>query len=396
VRRADGRARAGLWAAGITAIAPLAVWYSVEARAYELYLLLATVALWQFTAAAGEGRPRHWVGFAAAAIAGAYSHYYFGLLIAIAGLTWLGTRPRGERLQRGLIAFAVIAAATAPSLWLLKHDLDQPWGYARTSRFTLPGLAYTYFSYLSGYTLGPSLRELHTAEAREAAIAAAPWAAVLGVATTALLGMAWSHFAPGERWRRAGWFAAFCLAPAAIIGGVSLAAGFGYNVRHAVWAFAPLAALLAVGAAYGRPRGLAWSAAAVLGLAFVAAHCNRLASLEHRNEDVRAVAERLIAADVAAPTFVASGYMSKPLAAYLPADWPVVALPDATGDEEAPAQATAEVRSRTVAGKEFWFVYSREFHGDPRGELLAALRAAFKLEPVGEFAGVRLFHGVAR
>jgi hypothetical protein len=111
---------------------------------------------------------------------------------------------------------------------------------------------------------------------------------------------------------------------------------------------------------------------------------------------VRAVAERLIAADVAAPTFVASGYMSKPLAAYLPADWPVVALPDATGDEEAPAQATAEVRSRTVAGKEFWFVYSREFHGDPRGELLAALRAAFKLEPVGEFAGVRLFHGVAR
>jgi hypothetical protein len=388
-----GGRRAALCAGGLAAVAPLAVWYSVEARAYGLYMLLATVALWQFTAAMKSNAARHWAAFAAAAIAGAYAHYYFGLLVALAGIVWLGARPRGDALRRGLATFAVIAVATAPSLWLLNNDLDQPWGYARTSRFSVPALGYTYFSYLSGYTLGPSLGELHTMTQWDAAADAAPWMIVVGFGTAVLLMLGLRSLPPNDRWRAIGWAAAFCLAPAAIIGAVSGAAGFGYNVRHAVWAFTPLATALGVGAAHGRPRWLAWAAVGVVGAAFAVAHVNRLRTLAHANEDIRSAGAFLTEHGAPVPTFVLSGYMDKPLTVYLPADWPVIALPDAGAEPDAAVGAVAAVRARVRAGETFWLIYTREFHGDPRGELLAAIEHEFDLEQVATLAGVHVYRG---
>lgn len=386
-----GGVRAALWAGGLAAVAPLAVWYSVEARAYGLYMLAASVAIWQFTAAMRFDALRHWIAFAAAGIVGAYVHYYFGLLIALAGLTWLSTRPRGQRLRRGLATFAAIAVATAPSLGLLKKDLDQPWGYAQTSRFSTPALGYTYFSYLSGYTLGPSLRELHTMSPLDAATAAAPWLVLLGLGAVVLLAVALRSLPPSDRRRAVGWAAVFCLAPAAIIGIVSAAAGFGYNVRHAVWAFAPLAAALGLGIAIGRPRWLAWTATGALAAAFAVAHANRLTTLAHANEDVRGTAAFLVEQGPPGPTFVLSGYMSKPLADYLPADWPVIALPDAR--PESANAAAASIHARVRGGERFWLVYTREFHGDPEGDLLAGMLRDFSLERVATLAGVQIYRG---
>jgi len=384
-----GGRKAAIWAGGIAALAPLALWYSVEARAYGLYMLLATIALWQFTAAMKFGEMRHWAAFAVASIAGAYTHYYFGLLIALTGFVWLGSLPRGERLRRGLTTFALIAAGTAPSLWLLKNDLDQPWGYARTSRFSIPALGYTYFSYLSGYTLGPSLRELHTMTPGAAAVAAAQWLIVVGAATAVLLTLGLRHLERRQRMYLLACLAVFWLAPAAIIGAVSDAASFGYNVRHAVWAFAPLAAALGIGASHGRPRWLAWAAVCALGVAFVFAHINRLTTLAHANEDMRGAAAFLVDHGAPAPTFVLSGYMRTPLVAYLPANWTATALLDAGTDRN----AATRIRKRVGAGQRFWLVYTREFHGDPRGEALSALQGTFHLERVATLAGVRVYRG---
>jgi hypothetical protein len=384
---------AGLWAAGLAAAAPFEVWYSVEARAYGLYLLLGAAALWQFAVAIKDNRPAHWAAFAAACIAGAYTHYYFGLLIALTGLTFLGSKPKQKTLLRGLTTYAIIAAATAPSLWMLRGDLDQPWGYARTSAFTMPGLAYTYFSYLSGYTLGPSLRDLHTMSAREAAMSAAPWVALLGAATTVLLVLAITSFPPDKRKRRLAWLAIFCLAPPAIIGLVSDFGGFGYNTRHVVWASAPLVAVLAAGIANAKPRWLAGVAASMLAVAFAFAHYNRLASNSHRNEDARAVAKFVKEQDPKAPVFVLSGYMSVPLKAYLPAEASVVALPSADSSEDAVQQAVESVRQHTPQGRSFWLAYSRPFHGDPQGTLFAALDSAYELHGIVEFAGFHIYSG---
>ncbi|HYO24440.1 MAG TPA: glycosyltransferase family 39 protein [Lacipirellulaceae bacterium] len=393
-RELGGR-KVGLWAALLTALAPLAIWYSVEARAYGLYLLLASAALWQWMAAMRSSAWRNWAGFAAASIAGAYAHYYFGLLIALAGLGLLAARPPRQQLLRGLTAMAVVAVGTAPSLILLKNDLDQPWGYARTSSFSPAALGYTYFSYLSGYTLGPSLRELHTLGGREAAVAAAPWIALLGAAAGVLLVQALAATERRLKLARAAWFAVFCLAPAAIIGVASDFASFGYNVRHALWACAPLLAMMALGAAEGRPRWLARAAAAVAVGGFLVADASRVWAPRHANEDARAAAHFVAAQSPEAPLFVLAGYMSGPLAAYAPRSTPIVPLPDAGSSGDAAARAVAVVRRHRAAGQPVWLAYTREFHGDPDGVLLAELTQTFQLTVEREFAGIRLYRGTA-
>lgn len=392
--RVLGGDRAGLAAMALMAVAPFAVWYSVEARAYSLYLLLGAAALWQFAAAMTTGRWSNWTGFAAASITGAYTHYYYGLLIAVAGLMFLAMRPSRGTLVRGLITFSAIAVATAPSLWLLRQDLDHPWGYARTSSFTLPALGYTYFSYLSGYTLGPSLRDLHTLPARDAAIAAAPWFMLLGVATAVLFAAGLRSTTPGRRLGAVLLLVAFCLAPAAICGAASQVAGFGYNARHALWACVPLIAALAIGVANGGPRWLSAVATALLVLSFAAAQVNRLTSSAHRNEDARAVA-RFVSSKPQRPLFVLAGYMQQPIAAYLPDEWPVIGLLKAANEEGAKEKTIDNVLRRASSG-EFWLAYTREFHGDPQGKLLTGLKEAFHLEPVADFAGIRLYRGATR
>ncbi len=394
--REIGGPTAGLWAAGLAAVAPFMVWYSLETRAYALYLLVAAAALWQFAAAMKDDAPRHWAGFAVACIAGSYVHYYFGLLTALAGLTFVaGVRWR-RSAARGLLTFGIIVAGALPSLWFLKNDLDQPWGYARTSEFSPAALGYTYFSYLSGYALGPSLRELHTMTGREAVIRAAPWLAALG-ASTAIL--AWQALAPAAaplRRRQLACLAVFCLAPATIIGVVSELADFGYNVRHAVWAAAPLLAILAVGVANGRPRWLSAIAVVVMLACFAAALTFRLYDENHRVEDARAVAEYIAEHDPQRPTFVLSGYMHLPLAAYLRGDRGPMALPDAGSEEQADRRAIGLVRQSVPPGQPFWLAYAREFHGDPQGAQLAALESTFELKQVASFAGFRLFAGTSR
>lgn len=395
-----GGSRAGLWTGAIAAVAPFMTWYSVESRVYGLYLLLAATSLWQFTAANEAGPRRHWSLFAAAAITGVYVHYYFGLLIACEGLLFLWGRPQGAELRRGLLAFTVIAIGCIPAWFLLQADLDQPWGYAKTSDFSAAALPYTYFSYLSGYTLGPSLRELHAMPAGAAALAAAPWAISLGSAAAVLLGLAWIAMRGKQRGDWLAWFTAFCLVPPAIIGAVSSFANFGYNARHAVWACLPLYVLMGVGMASGQRRSLRITAIAVLALGFAVAHFNRQTSDVHRNEDLRAAARFIATFEETAPIFVLSGYMSKPLAVYLPEENAPHPLPDAGVDapssNEAMKQASDLIRSHVRPGEVFWLVYSREFHGDPRGTMLFSLKEQFALQPQHTFAGVQLFLGTAK
>jgi hypothetical protein len=390
--RVVGGDKTALWAAGAAALAPLGVWYSVESRVYSLYFLLGAAALWQFTAALEDGRRKHWIGFAIVSLAGVYTHYYFGLLIALAGITFLASWPRRPQLTTGLAAFTVIGLGCVPALVLLQGDLDQPWGYARTSEFSSAGLAYTYFSYLSGYALGPSGRDLHTMSGRDAALAAAPWAASLGTATLVLLAQATAAFPYEQRRRWAVWFLLLGLAPAIVIGVLSHFASFGYNVRHTAWAAVPLWGMIAHGAAHGRPRRLACTMAAVLVIGMVAANYHRAFTTSHQNEDVRGAAAFLVSRQPR-PTFVISGYMAAPLERYLPSDWPVQALPDVASDPGASAQAIATVRDALSADGDFWLVYTRPFHADPRGEALARMKAAFNMEPSAEFAGVQLYRG---
>lgn len=395
--RCVGGRTTGLAAAAVFAVSPFTIWYATESRVYGLYFLLAAAALWQYWLAVWEDRRGGWIGFAAASVLGIYTHYYFGLLTALAGVVFLARRPAWPQLRAGLLAFAAIGVLSLPALWCLEQDLDQPWGFARTSNFTLAGLGYTFFSFFSGYSLGPSLRELHTISAREAAARAAIWLPMLAVPVAVLLVQGvWAL--KGRRRRMViVWLATFGLAPTLIVGLVSRFATFGYNVRHVLWSCIVLLIVMAVGMAKGRPRGLATLATALVFVSFLAALYHRTYSDAYRNEDSRAVAAYLQAdQDGPAAVFVLSGYMIAPLEYYLPASWPVFPLPDATPDGLALEKAIALIQKQVSRSGKFWLAYSRAFHGDPQGDLFQGLSETFDLQLAAKFAGYRLYRATLR
>jgi 4-amino-4-deoxy-L-arabinose transferase-like glycosyltransferase len=102
-----GGRRAATILAGIIAVNPLFVWYSQEARAYELYTLLAAVGLLCFLRARRDPTPRALAFWAAASIAALLTHYFAVFLIAPEALLLL--RPRAR--TRAAIATTAIGCA---------------------------------------------------------------------------------------------------------------------------------------------------------------------------------------------------------------------------------------------------------------------------------------------
>src|SRR5437588_4369792 len=106
--------RAGLVAAALTTTSPLLIWYSQEARAYELAVLLAGVSMLAFVYADEAPSPvalTVWVISSALAIA---TEYYAALVVVPEAL-WLIYRHRRERVLQVLIG--AIVACGAPLLW---------------------------------------------------------------------------------------------------------------------------------------------------------------------------------------------------------------------------------------------------------------------------------------
>jgi 4-amino-4-deoxy-L-arabinose transferase-like glycosyltransferase len=87
-RRAGG-ARAGLVAAALLGISPMAVWYAQEARGYSLLVALVLVAALAFLRlVSGDGRRRVWLAYILACTAALYTHYFAAFPIVAISLTF--------------------------------------------------------------------------------------------------------------------------------------------------------------------------------------------------------------------------------------------------------------------------------------------------------------------
>jgi mannosyltransferase len=96
--------RAGVICAALTACSPLLVWYSQEARAYELLVLLSGLSLLAAARAARVPEPRRAALWALAAVLSLTTHYY-GAMVVAGEAAWLLL---GHRRRRA-IAVAVLA-----------------------------------------------------------------------------------------------------------------------------------------------------------------------------------------------------------------------------------------------------------------------------------------------
>jgi len=112
--------RVGLVVAALAAVNPLLVWFSQEARAYALLLLLATASLALFARLIDEQPTARRIAAWAVVSALALVAHYFAIFVVAPQAAWLLWRYRGVPERRGLIAgTALIVAAGAALLPML-------------------------------------------------------------------------------------------------------------------------------------------------------------------------------------------------------------------------------------------------------------------------------------
>jgi mannosyltransferase len=106
--------RVGLAVAAIVAVEPMLVWYSQDARAYALLVLLSTTALLFFLRARRSGQARDlgwWAAFSALALA---AHYFAFFPLAIEAVWLLLTVRPLRRVLSSVGAVAIAGLALAP------------------------------------------------------------------------------------------------------------------------------------------------------------------------------------------------------------------------------------------------------------------------------------------
>ncbi len=387
-----GGARVGLLALLLLALSPIHVWYSQEIRAYGLYFLLVILTMWRYAVARRTGSGRDWLVYAVAAGVGLYGHYYFGLLIlALASLDILEPGPVGVRLSRLARRQGPIALVILPLVPLLIGDVvaQQAWPVQERS-LDLHALAYTFLTFVAGFSLGPSLRELHTLPAHAAVRAILPWATALGLAAAYLLVAGLRDPDRRRLWLSLAIVTAVPLLACGVLGAVL---DLAYRSRYVAWGAVPVLLLLALGASVDRRRWAAGVALGVLLAGSIAAIVNRQVVGRYWNEDARGAAgriERLVGPESA--IFVVSGYMAGPLARYLDRRWPLRPFSRAE-TVESPDPALADIKRMVAPGQSFWLVYSRPFDGDPAGRLRQALESLAGLRLRDSVPGIELYEG---
>jgi hypothetical protein len=396
-----GGARVAFWTAVLLALSPFHVWYSQEARAYGLYLLLAIVALWLFFRASELNRRIDWTLYAAVSVAGLYTHYYFSLLLLTNAAIFFVEQRHRVSFKRALAAHAAIALCSLPLLISLRGDLLAQSESPAPAPFSLVTVGYTYFSFVAGYSIGPSMRELHVAHPLLAILEFLPWVLAVGFAVV-VLGYQGILELRNRKWRLRLLIIAFL--PQLLTGLLAEGLDIGYRVRYAMWAAIPLFLLLGAGlarlATQDVVRGVArWCAAAsalILLLVSGVSLVQRNTAERYANEDLRGLADYLKStSSPTAPVFVASGYMAPAVGYHLGSGWKVLEFPRVADSTVRLSMALRLIETTVPHGQRYWLVYTRAFHGDPKGYLLDALLRSGSIRPQAEFTGAVLYEGTA-
>jgi hypothetical protein len=178
---------AGLVAAAIAAFAPFMVFFSAQARGYELMLVLVLCSTLAMLAAIDSGRARWWIVYGASSCAAAYTHYPAVIALG-AQLAWL-LWAHPEARKPALIANVGAVLAFLPWYSGLINDFNSPTTelLSNLTPFTAQAVSSNLEHWAIGYPFGFPNTELRDLPGTRAIVML-----VLAAATAAgSLGVAW-------------------------------------------------------------------------------------------------------------------------------------------------------------------------------------------------------------
>jgi len=304
-RELTGSRRVALLSAAFVTLNPLHLWYSQEARPYALLGLFASLAIYYLARALREGTRGAWLGFTGSTLLAVFIHLT-GLLLLAAAWAWAAARVRRPRTVVALVgSSAVVAACVAPLLWAIAHaSVDRPGTGSPPRPPSALDIPYTLFTYVGGYSFGPSLREIQNKGAAAVVTHPVESGAVLAALALVLL------LVIQQRPRIPVGFAALFAVYIGLAYLASVVTGKAYSIRYTFPALIAFLGILAV--ILRRPRGsLARATIALVVAVFLVADAQHFFLNDYRKDDSRAVvrwlADRL---PRGALVEVAPGYVS--------------------------------------------------------------------------------------
>ncbi len=334
--------RAAMVGAALVATCPLFVWYSQEARAYGLFVLLASLAFLCFLRALANPTNRRLAAFALAASLALLTHY-FAVFLLIPMIAWLLWRHRA-RVSVAVVPPILVGAALIP-LIVAQGGHGTQW----IGEWELAGrLEAIPQYYLTGYT-GSALG--HGVE--------------LLVGMVALAGVVyglWRALTPREE---RGALIALTVAACGVGIPIVLAVGGADYLapRNLVAAMVPVSVLLAVVIAAQRTGRVGMALAGVLAAGFVALTIDVALSPRLQRGDWRGVAKAL-RTSTAGRAIVTVELGAAPLEYYLP---PLHNLPRGTSVRVSEVDETGYAPLRSSAGTPpapgFHLSERRDIHG---------------------------------
>jgi uncharacterized membrane protein len=252
--------RVGLAAAFLLAISPLHLYYSQEARPYAAVVCFALASMVCLNRVLEGRRWFGWqVGFAVSFAAMLFCH---PIALAFVSTIVLQVVLAQERLTLAPVRGVLIGAGVATVALLLVLVALPPIRPVAVESRGLAALPYTVWAFSVGYSLGPSVRALHTTEPMRVALQHAPLIAGVLLLTGGLVLLGVMGV-----WRQSRVRLAILLVwLAGPIGFVLIGAqvtGHAYNVRYVIPAFPAFLLLLACGIEsirWDKARAVAWTA----------------------------------------------------------------------------------------------------------------------------------------
>jgi hypothetical protein len=377
----------------LLALSPFHVWYSQEARGYAFAVFFTVVLVALYLAAREHGlTPAKGAGLAVIAALGIGSNtsvlIFWAVLVLTAALG-VGWRPPALAAWAGVFLLGCLLASPwlgrALGIWEVGRVVPGAGlgeALRGTTTFSPLALPFTGFAFFFGFSLGPSLAELHRPDRVEIVASYWPLLALCGLVVGVPLLNGLIH------WRRRHALVLFWIVlPLAAIVLLAVRNVKPYNVRYACIVLPWILLVAARGlATLPRRLGMVWTAALVV-LTLTSLGGYYFAD-RYQKEDIRAAAA-YIAASSAPDDAVLVPVVTAVFRYYHAGDGPVLATwgVDRLDNLE---EARALVASRLAGRTAVWIVLAREWFLDPRGWLPEALAEAGRLRAAAAFPGVRV------
>jgi 4-amino-4-deoxy-L-arabinose transferase-like glycosyltransferase len=390
-------ARAGLWAALLLAVNPLHVHYSQELRNYAfavMFVVAGGVLLDRALARASRVRDAALAACIAASVLSNFSATFSFLVHALSFFRRAGANRASTR--RWAVITLLVVALISP--WIYRVTTYVDFGRLATpvrpgqieteerlrgdTTFRFEAIPYAAFAYSVGFTLGPSLRELHAEPSlgnvvsRHAATVA--WVGVL-FGALALAGVrlggrargAWAVVEP----------VLYVVLPLAATLLLNWQNAKAFNVRYVLVGLPMYLALVAIGIA-GLPKVLGRVAGLLVGLTCAASLWNHYFDPRYAKEDVRG-AVRAVEAKLAPGECIFAPTVWQLVEHYARSPAPVFYV-----FRDPPGIMQDQMRQVFLQCDSLWYIRAREWVDDADGRVLAEIESRYSRVDTMEFPGV--------